>query len=56
MIQLKDIQVTKDRISKFVKHTPLYYSVYFSKISNHHVYLKLENLLYKKPGYNPFSK
>ena len=44
MIQLKDIQVTKDRISKFVKHTPLYYSVYFSKISNHHVYLKLENL------------
>jgi len=44
MIQLKDIQMAKDRISKFIKHTPLYYSAYFSKISKQHVYLKLENL------------
>lgn len=44
MTQLKDIQVAKGRISKFIKHTPLYYSEYFSKISNHRVYLKLENL------------
>jgi len=44
MTQLKDIQVANEKISKFKKHTPLYPSVYFSKISNHHVYLKLENL------------
>jgi len=44
MARLKDIQVAKERISKFIKHTPLYYSNYFSQISNHHVYLKLENL------------
>ena len=44
MSQLKDIQMAKSRISKFIKHTPLYPSAYFSKISNHHVYLKLENL------------
>ena len=44
MSQLKDIQVAKGRISKFIKHTPLYYSTYFSQISNYHVYLKLENL------------
>ena len=44
MAQLKDIQSAQERISKFVKHTPLYPSAYFSKISNHHVYLKLENL------------
>ena len=44
MTQLKDIQTAHERISKFIKHTPLYPSAYFSKISNHHVYLKLENL------------
>lgn len=44
MAQLKDIQSAQERISKFVKHTPLYPSAYFSKISNHDVYLKLENL------------
>ena len=44
MTKLKDIQMAKRRISKFIKHTPLYYSSYFSQISNHHVYLKLENL------------
>jgi len=44
MIQLKDIQAGRERISKFIKHTPLYYSTYLSQISNHHVYLKLENL------------
>ncbi|MBA7527008.1 L-threonine dehydratase catabolic TdcB [subsurface metagenome] len=44
MTQLKDIQSSQERISKFIKHTPLYPSAYFSKISNHHVYLKLENL------------
>ena len=44
MTQLKDIQVANEKISKFKKHTPLYPSAYFSKISNHHVYLKLENL------------
>lgn len=44
MSNLKDIQSAKYRISKYVKSTPLYYSVYFSRISGHHVYLKLENL------------
>jgi len=44
MSQLEDIHKSKHRISKFIKHTPLYYSNYFSQISNHHVYLKLENL------------
>lgn len=44
MTRLKNIQVANERISKFIKHTPLYPSVCFSKISNHHVYLKLENL------------
>jgi len=44
MNRLKDIQSANKRISKFIKHTPLYPSAYFSQISNHHVYLKLENL------------
>ena len=44
MVQLKDIQVANKRIFKFIKHTPLYSSTYLSQISNHHVYLKLENL------------
>jgi len=44
MPRLKNIELANERISKFKKHTPLYPSAYFSKISNHHVYLKLENL------------
>ncbi len=44
MIQLKDVQAGRERISKFIKHTPLNFSEYFSKINSNHVYLKLENL------------
>lgn len=46
MTRSKDIQSTSanKRIFKFIKHTPLYSSTYLSQISNHHVYLKLENL------------
>ncbi len=46
MTRLKDIQsvTVNERIFKFIKHTPLYSSAYLSQISNHHVYLKLENL------------
>ena len=46
MTRLKDIQsvTANERIFKFIKHTPLYSSAYLSQISNHHVYLKLENL------------
>jgi len=44
MVKFEDIDLANERISKFIKHTPLYPSTYLSKISNHHVYLKLENL------------
>ena len=44
MTRLKDIQVAKGKISKFINHTLLCPSAYFSQISNHHVYLKLKNL------------
>jgi len=44
MNKLRDIQKVKERIANFIKHTPLYYSTFFSKISGNEVYLKLENL------------
>ncbi len=45
MIQLKDIQLAFQRISKYIRHTPLIPSQSFSQLSgNNKVFLKLENL------------
>lgn len=44
MSNFKGIQKARDRIVKYIKHTPLHYSTYFSQRSGHDIYLKLENL------------
>jgi len=44
MIKLNSIIEARNRISKVVKHTPLYFSNYFSQICHNQVYLKLDNL------------
>ncbi len=46
MLRLRDIQDTRERINCFIKHTPLLYSCCLSILSNHKVYLKMENLQY----------
>lgn len=44
MIQLNSIINARNRISNIVKHTPLYYSQYFSQTFHSNIYLKLDNL------------
>ncbi|MFZ2331179.1 MAG: threonine/serine dehydratase [Atribacterota bacterium] len=44
MVNLKDIGYANKRITKYIKHTPLYYSSYLSNITHNKVFLKLENL------------
>ncbi|MFO7890543.1 MAG: threonine/serine dehydratase [bacterium] len=44
MVQLKDVELAYKRVSKYIKHTPLYYSTYLSKMTQNNVFLKLENL------------
>ena len=44
MVQLKDVELAYKRVSNHIKHTPLHYSTYLSKITQNNVFLKLENL------------
>jgi threo-3-hydroxy-L-aspartate ammonia-lyase len=44
MVQLKEVELAYERVSNYIKHTPLYYSTYLSKITQNNVFLKLENL------------
>ena len=44
MVQYSDVKLANERISQYIKHTPLYYSGYLSQVTNNQVFLKLENL------------
>jgi threo-3-hydroxy-L-aspartate ammonia-lyase len=44
MVRLEDIQLARERISKYIKHTPLYPSSGFSHLCGNSIFLKLENV------------